>query len=217
MGQKAALYCRVSTADQTCARQEIDLRAYARKAGYKIVGVWKETASGAKDDRPERKHVLALAQARKIDVILVTELTRWGRSLLDLVHTLQELQTWSISLIAQTGLQFDLSTPQGKLIAAMMAALAEFERDLLRERVRSGMAAAKARGVVFGRQPGQNVKADRLAPKVLKLVKEGHSYRDISRRVNLSKNTVMAIVKRAREDGDIDLAVRHARPKEISR
>lgn len=199
MGQSVALYCRVSTADQACARQEMDLRAYAKKAGYKIVGVWKETASGAKDDRPERRHILDLAQARKIDVILVTELTRWGRSLLDLVHTLQGLQTWGVSLIAQTGLQFDLSTPQGKLIAAMMAALAEFERDILRERVRSGMAAAKARGVVFGRQPGQNVKADRLAPKVLKLVKAGHSYRDIAQRVNLSKNTVMAIVKRARE------------------
>ena len=94
MGQTAALYCRVSTADQTCARQERDLRAFAKKAGYKIVGVWKETASGAKDDRAERKEVLALAQARKVDVILVTELTRWGRSMLDLFHTLQDLQSW---------------------------------------------------------------------------------------------------------------------------
>ena len=110
------------------------------------MGAWKETASGAKDDRKERKGVLALAQARKIDAILVTELTRWGRSLLDLVHTLQELQAWGVSLIAQTGLQFDMATPQGKLIAALMAALAEFERDLLRERVRSGIAAAKSRG-----------------------------------------------------------------------
>ena len=80
MGQSAALYCRVSTADQTCARQERDLKAFAKKAGYKIVGVWKETGSGAKDDRAERKKILALAQAREIDVVLVTELTRWGRS-----------------------------------------------------------------------------------------------------------------------------------------
>jgi len=79
LGQTAALYCRVSTADQTCARQEGELRAFAKKAGYKIVGVWKETASGAKDDRVQRKEVLALAQARKVDVVLVTELTRWGR------------------------------------------------------------------------------------------------------------------------------------------
>jgi putative DNA-invertase from lambdoid prophage Rac len=108
LGQTAALYCRVSTADQTCARQERDLRAFAKKAGYKIVGVWKETASGAKDDRAERKEVLALAQARKVDAILVTELTRWGRSMLDLFHTLQDLQAWGVSFVAQTGLQFDL-------------------------------------------------------------------------------------------------------------
>ena len=91
LGQSAALYCRVSAADQTCSRQELDLRAYAKKVGYKVVGIWKETASGAKDDRAERKKVLALAQARSIDVILVTELTRWGRSMLDLFHTLQDL------------------------------------------------------------------------------------------------------------------------------
>ena len=132
MGQSAALYCRVSTADQTCSRQERDLRAFAKKAGYKVVGVWKETASGTKDERAERKKVLALAQARNIDVILVTELTRWGRSMLDLFHTLQDLQAWGVSLVAQTGLQFDLRSAQGKLIASLMAALAEFERDLLR-------------------------------------------------------------------------------------
>jgi putative DNA-invertase from lambdoid prophage Rac len=97
----------------SCARQEWDLRAFAKKAGYKIVGVWKETASGAKDDRAERKEVLALAQARKINVILVTELTRWGRSMLDLFHTLQDLQAWEVSLVAQTGLQFDLRSAQG--------------------------------------------------------------------------------------------------------
>ena len=188
LGQSAALYCRVSTADQTCARQERELRAFAKKAGYKVIGVWKEIASGAKDERAERKRVLALAQARKIDVILVTELTRWGRSMLDLVHTLQDLQAWGVSLVAQTGLQFDLRSAQGKLIASLMAALAEFERDLLRERVRSGIAAARKRGVVFGRRPGQRVKANRFAPKVLKLVGEGQSYREISHRLGLSKN-----------------------------
>ena len=73
-------------------------------------------------------------QAREIDVVLVTELTRWGRSMLDLFHTLQDLQAWDVSLVAQTGLQFDLRSAQGKLIASLMAALAEFDRDLLRER-----------------------------------------------------------------------------------
>jgi putative DNA-invertase from lambdoid prophage Rac len=111
--------------------------------------------------------------------------------MLDLLHTLQDLQSWGVSLIAQTDLQFDLRSAQGKLIASLMSVLAEFERDLLRERVRSGIAAARNPGVVFGRRPGQRVKADRYAAKVLKLVGEGQSYREISYRLGLSKNTVL--------------------------
>jgi putative DNA-invertase from lambdoid prophage Rac len=94
-------------------------------------------------------------------------------------------------------LQFDLSTPHGKRIAAVMAALAEFER---RERIRSGIAAAKARGKRLGRQPGQRPKSDRLAPKVLALVGNGRSYRLIGRELGLSKNTVAEIVKRKRTE-----------------
>jgi putative DNA-invertase from lambdoid prophage Rac len=198
LGQSAALYCRVSTVDQTCARQERDLRAFAKKAGYKVVGVYKETASGAKNDRAERNKILNLVQARKVDIVLVTELTRWGRSMIDLFQTLQDLQAAGVSLVAQTGLQFDLRTAQGKLIASLMSALSEFEHDLLRERVRSGIAAARKRGVVFGRRLGQRVKADRHAPRVLKLVEAGQSYREISHRLGLSKNTVFDIVKRSR-------------------
>jgi DNA invertase Pin-like site-specific DNA recombinase len=159
---------------------------------------WK--ASGSKNDRQQRQKILTLAQARKIDVILVTELTRWGRSTLDLFHTLNDLQAWGICLITQTGLQFDLATPQGKMIATLMAGLAEFEHDLLRERVRSGVKAAQVRGIVFGRRCGQRIKSDKLAPKVLELVAAGHSYRQIGRLLNLSKNTVLDIVKREREN-----------------
>ncbi|EKN6177466.1 integrase [Yersinia enterocolitica] len=199
MGQIAAIYCRVSTDDQDCQRQERELLALAGKAGYTIAGIWKETASGSKSDRQQRQKILNLAQARKIDLVLVTELTRWSRSTLDLFHTLNDLQSWGVGLIAQTGLQFDLSTPQGKLIATLMSGFAEFERDLLRERVRSGIQAAQARGVIFGRRPGQRIKSEKLTPKVLALIAEGCSYRQIGRQLDLSKNTVMAIVKRERE------------------
>ena len=171
-----AIYCRVSTTDQSCERQAQDLLFYAKKADFKVVGVWKETASGTNQNRAERQQVMELAQARKIDAILVTEMTRWGRSTLDLIQTLQELQSWDVSLIAQTGLQFDLATPQGRLIAQLMAALAEFERDLVSERVRSGLAAAKARGKVLGRQPGQRTKSDRLAPQVIQMVEDKVPY-----------------------------------------
>ncbi len=199
MGQKVAIYCRVSTADQSCERQEQDLLAYATRAGYEVVGVWKETASGAASDRSQRQKIMIQAQARQIDAVLVTELTRWGRSTLDLIHTLQELQSWRVSLIAQTGLQFDLSTSQGRLIAALMAALAEFERDVIRERIRSGIAAAKSRGQRFGRPLGQSAKALRLTPKVLCLLEQGHSYRQIAKELHMSKNTVNEIAKRYRQ------------------
>src|SRR6476620_1757777 len=194
MGQ-VAVYCRVSTDDQSCERQERDLRAYARRAGHRIVGVFKETASGARNDRAERSKVMALARAREIDAILVTELSRWGRSTQDLVQTLDDLHSWKVSVLAQTGLSFDLGTSSGKLMRTIMVGLAEFERDLIRERVKSGLAAAKARGVVLGRQEGQRP-SDKKAKKVLKLHEDGLSYRLIGRNVGLSKNTVMDIVRR---------------------
>lgn len=201
MGQRAALYARVSTTDQSCDRQERDLRAFAERSDYEIVGVFRETASGARLDRAERKQVMALAQARKIDVILVTELSRWGRSTIDLLHTLRDLEAHRVSLAALNGMTFDLSTSVGRMMATVIAGLAEFERDLLRERVRSGLAAAKARGKVLGRKPGHRPKADRYAARVMALVDQGLSYRLIARNLGLSKNTVMAIVHRQRAAG----------------
>ena len=198
MGQRAALYCRVSTADQSCARQEHDLAAFAARADYEVVGVFKETGSGAKLDRAERRKVMALAQRRDIDAVLVTELSRWGRSTLDLLHTLKELETWRVSVIAMNGLVFDLATPHGRMMATILAGIAEFERELIQERIRSGIAAAKARGKRLGRQLGQRPKSDRLAPKVLALIAEGRSYRRIAREIGLSKNTVLEIAKRNR-------------------
>jgi putative DNA-invertase from lambdoid prophage Rac len=197
LGQRVALYCRVSTADQSCDRQERDLLAFAERGGFEVVGVFKESASGAKNDRIERNKVMALAQARAVDAILVTELSRWGRSTIDLVQSLQSLQAWKVSILAKSGLQFDLTTPHGKMIASVMAALAEFERDLIRDRIKSGIAAAKARGKQLGRRVGQRP-SDRKAAKVIQLSEGGLSYRLIGRQVGLSKNTVGDIVKRNR-------------------
>jgi putative DNA-invertase from lambdoid prophage Rac len=205
LGQRAAIYCRVSTADQSCARQERDLAAFAARAGYEVIGVYKETGSGVRLDRAERKRVMALAQAREIDAVLVTELSRWGRGTLDLLRTLEELEGRRVSVIAMNGLAFDLSTPHGRMMATILAGIAEFERELIQERIRSGIAAAKARGKRLGRRLGQRPKSDRLAPKVLALVAEGRSYRLIGRELGLSKNTVAAIVKR-------DRAARSAKP-----
>ncbi|MDG6095256.1 recombinase family protein [Acetobacter sp. AN02] len=198
MGQCAVIYCRVSTADQSCVRQKDELKRFAERAGYEVSGIFMETGSGVRVDRAERRKVMALAQARGIDAILVTELSRWGRSTIDLISTLQELESYRVSLIAITGMTFDLATPHGRMLATVLAGIAEFERDLISERVKSGLAAARARGKVLGRQKGQRPKSDRLAPKVLALVAEKRSYRWIARDLGISKNTVAAIVHRER-------------------
>lgn len=202
--RRVVLYCRVSTSNQDNDRQERDLCEYAERAGFEIVGVFRETLSGirkAKGKQPiERKKVLSLAQDRRMDAVLVTELTRWGRSTQDLMDTLGQLASWEVSLIAQTGLTFDLSTPQGKLIANLMASLAEFEHDLLRERVRSGVAAAKERGQQFGRKPGYRP-SDKQAPEVIRLAAEEKlSQRRIADKLGLSKTTVNEILKRHRAE-----------------
>jgi DNA invertase Pin-like site-specific DNA recombinase len=132
---RAAVYCRVSTSEQDCDRQERDLREFADRAGYEIVEVHRETASGAKENRQERKKVLEAARARKISAVLVTEPSRWSRSTIDLLATLQDLNAWGTSLITLSGLSLDLNTSQGKLMATILAAIGEFERDLIRERV----------------------------------------------------------------------------------
>lgn len=200
MGQppRAALYCRVSTREQSCERQEHDLTAFAGRAGYEVVAIVRETASGVRHDRRERARVLALAQARDIDAVLVTELSRWGRSTAVLLATLRELEARRVSLVAMSGTTFDLTTPHGRMMATLLSGIAEFERELTAERVRSGLAAAKARGKVLGRRPGQRP-SDRLAPRVLALAAQGRSYRLIAREVGLSKNTVAGIVRRARD------------------
>ena len=99
--QRAALYCRVSTADQSCERQKRDLAAFAERAGYEVVGVYKETASGIRLDRAERRKVLALVQRREVDAVLVTELSRWGRSTTDLLATLKGLSKNTVAGIVK--------------------------------------------------------------------------------------------------------------------
>jgi len=200
LGQRAAIYARVSTSDQSCERQISELTAFAERGGYDVVGVFKETASGASANRIARNRVLDLAQARHIDAILVSELSRWGRSTQDLLDTLNRLAGWKVSVVAMSGMTFEVETPHGRMMATMLAGIAQFERDLLSERVKSGLAAARARGKKLGRQPGQRPKADKLTPKVIQAVPEGRSYRWIARDLGISKNTVTDIIRRHRQN-----------------
>jgi putative DNA-invertase from lambdoid prophage Rac len=185
---RVAIYCRVSTHDQNCERQEKDLLEYAERLGYEVVGIWSEFGSGVKLDRVKRKEVMSIARKGKIDAVLVTELTRWGRSTIDLINTLNDLHSWKVSLIAQTGMQFDLSTPAGNLMLTIMAGLAEFERSLIQERIKSGVALARSKGKVFGRKPGS--KADKYRNDIKLLNGEGKSIRAIATKLGIDKGLV---------------------------
>lgn len=200
MGQRAVIYARVSTSDQSCERQIEELTAFAERGGYDVIEIFKETGSGASANRVARNQVIDLAQARRIDAILVNELSRWGRSTQDLLDTLHKLASWKVSVVAMSGMTFEVDTPHGRIMATMLAGFAQFERDLLSERVKSGLAAAKARGKKLGRQPGQRPKSDKLAPKVIQAVEEGRSYRWIARDLGISKNTVLGIMQRQKEN-----------------
>ena len=185
---RAAIYCRVSTKDQDCGRQKEDLSRYADACGYVVKSCHIEICSGAKNDRQERKKIIGLARSRSIDAVLVTELSRWGRSTSDLIMTLEELASYGVSLIAQTGMQFDLSTPHGKLIAQILSSMAEFERELIRERVRSGLAHARARGKIFGRPVGGKIANS--CDRINQLRGKGMSVRSIAKEVGLSKSSI---------------------------
>jgi putative DNA-invertase from lambdoid prophage Rac len=194
---RVAIYCRVSTHDQNCERQERDLVEYAQRLGYEVVGIWSEFGSGVKLDRVKRKEIMEIARKGKIDAVLVTELTRWGRSTIDLINTLNDLHSWKVSLIAQTGMQFDLSTPAGNLMLTIMAGLAEFERSLIQERIKSGVALARSKGKVFGRKPGS--KADKYRNDIKLLNEEGKSIRVIATKLGLDKGMVerqLSIIKK---------------------
>ena len=206
---KVAIYCRVSTSDQDCARQVHDLTAFAERAGHQVLATFVETASGADNARPERKKVIELARRREIGAVLVTELSRWGRSTTDLIETLDTLHAQGVSVLAQTGMSFDLTTPQGRLMRTLMAGLAEFERDLIRERVRSGLAVAKSqiernghfvtkggkKRTKLGRRPGYRPTDKKVGP-VLKMRTEGYSLRSIAKHLRMSTMTVQQILKR---------------------
>jgi len=196
LGQRAAIYARVSTTAQDTDRQVADLRRLAGHRGLEILHVVEEKMSGARTDRPARQKLLAMAQAGEIDAILVTELSRWGRSTADVLKTLDQLSGWNVSLIAANGIDLDLRTASGKMMVTLLAGFAEFERDLASERIRSGLARARSAGKTLGRPRGKNP-SDKHRDAVLSAVAEGRSYRWIARDLQISKNTVTAIVKRS--------------------
>src|SRR5712692_4869055 len=149
---RAGLYARVSTHDQqTLPLQLTAMRDYVAKRGWQAVLEVQDIGSGA-SLRPKREELLKAARRRELDRIVVWRLDRWGRSLLDLVSTLQELASVNVGFVSLNE-ALDLATPSGRALAGMLAIFAEFERDILRDRVKAGIAQARKEGRPHGRPP----------------------------------------------------------------
>jgi DNA invertase Pin-like site-specific DNA recombinase len=174
---RVAIYARVSTSGQgqDVTMQTRELQKYAEARGWTVTSEYiDEGFSGAKDSRPELNRLMADAKRRKCDAILVWKLDRFGRSLRHLVNAIAELESVGVAFVSFTD-NLDLSTPSGRLMFQVIAAMGEFERELIRERVRAGLRNAKAKGRTLGR-PGINVDAS----KIVDMRGRGISMREIA-------------------------------------
>jgi len=151
--KKVAIYARVSTSQQTCENQLNELRVVADRAGYQIVAEFvDEGISGSKgrQNRPALDQMLKECTRRRFDLVMCWDISRLGRSVQNLIEIMNELQSLKVDLFfLQQGM--DTSTASGRMMFSVFGALAEYERELIRERVISGQARAKAAGVKFGR------------------------------------------------------------------
>ena len=186
---RAALYARVSTHDQQTLGMQVDaMSAYIKDRGWKPVRRVEDVGSGARD-RPARESLLKAARRREVDVVVVWRLDRWGRSLPDLVVTLRELIDLGVGFVSLTEAP-DLTTPSGRAMAGMLAVFAEFEREILRERVRAGIAQARKEGRSHGRPRTASLKA----AEVLRLSNERVSHSEIARRLGIGRTSVRRIL-----------------------
>jgi DNA invertase Pin-like site-specific DNA recombinase len=151
--KRAVLYLRVSTLDQTTANQEHELRDVAERAGWQVTKVYKDHGiSGAKgrDKRPAFDALHKAAARREFDIVMAWSVDRLGRSLKDLVNFLDELRALNVDLFLKTQ-GIDTTSPSGKAMFGMLSVFADFERSIIQERVRAGLARAKSQGKVLGR------------------------------------------------------------------
>ena len=158
---KAALYLRVSTADQTTMNQELELKKYCERESLEIYNIYKdEGVSGSKTTRPELDKMLTDMRERKFEVIVVWKFDRLGRSTSHLLQVLQELNNRNVRLIA-TSQSIDTSTPMGKFFFTILAGFAEMEREIITERIKLGLARRKSQGKKLGRMEGSKDKGSR--------------------------------------------------------
>ena len=194
-GSRVALYARCSTHDkgQDPELQLAPLREYCQKRGFAIIGEYVDNGvSGTKDRRPQLDALMSAARKRQVDIILVWKLDRFGRSLKQLVTALDELTGLGIGFISYQD-NLDLTTPQGRLMFHIIGAMAEFERELVRERVKAGLDNARRKGKRLGRRPLPQVTHDNIH----KLRRQGLSLRKIASKLEVSVGTVHGVITAA--------------------
>ncbi len=193
-GKRAALYARVSTNNghQNPEMQLLELREYCARRGLEIAGEYVDNGvSGAKESRPHLDRLLADCRRRSVDAVVVDRYDRFARSLRQLVNALEEFRALGIDFISlHEGV--DTSTPNGRLVFGIFASIAEFERELIRDRVRSGLAAAKAKGKRLGR-PRSVVDSERIA----RLRAQGLSWAKIGKQTGIGEGTVRRVLERS--------------------
>src|SRR5919107_1833219 len=191
--KRAAIYARVSTIDrgQDPETQLRQLREYADRRCFSLIEEYVDHSSGSRNDRERYRAMLDAARKRRFDVLLVWRYDRFARSMRELVNALSEFEGLGIDFISYNE-GADTTTPQGKLLFGIMASLAEFERSLIAERVKAGMARAKAQG----KQMGRPRLPEARRREILELLKEGKlSRRAIGKRVGVSHEIVLLIGK----------------------
>ncbi len=177
----AALYARVSNRDkgQDPEMRLAELREFAVKCGWKIAGEFVDVGVfGSKDSRPQLDAVMRWAKTRKLDVIAVWKLDRFGRSLRHLVDSLADLKAVGCAFVSRRE-NLDLSTPAGRMMFHVIGAMAEFGRELIRERVKAGLAHARSKGQRLGR-PKVRRDHDRHAKVIRRMRADGDSYGEIA-------------------------------------
>jgi DNA invertase Pin-like site-specific DNA recombinase len=198
MTKRVAIYARVSTADdQTTENQIRELRDVAGQHGWEVAFVFDDNGiSGAvpREDRPAMKALLRAVARRKIDMVATWAVDRLGRSLVDLLGFLSELHAKGIGLyLHQQGL--DTTTPAGRAMFQMLGVFAEFERAMVRERVLSGMARARASGTRSGKPIGRPAVPEEINQKIRELVLAGGgSQRQIAAQLDVSRGAVYRVV-----------------------
>ena len=188
--KRVALYARTSTYDKQDPEMQLrELREYAAIRGWQVVGVYEDRGfTGTNMNRPRLKTLLLDAKSRQFDLVLVWKLDRWGRSLREIVSMLQDLADYGVEFCSLKD-SLDLSTSQGRLMMHLLAAFSQFEADVIKMRVRAGLAHAKASGKQLGRPKVRDDEAIR------NLRANGLSLRRIAHNLQISKGTVQNALK----------------------